>query len=207
MKPPSFLEMLAALDGNGFVALTMPSPDAAAELAQQLGSVLDVTQVRISDRPTYLASPECIPPHTDHPAARMILWYCNRNDGSGGGANLLIDSKSVIQNLPAAIAEQMAGVQMRCPDLHGIEPTGTHSLFNPATGDVFYAPWLCPAERCDALVLFEREILEAAHQRRVLLTTGDALLIDNSRMLHFRDAVPPNSIRWLTRYWIGEPVP
>lgn len=205
MESATVSEMLAALDTVGFAAFSLSSADAAAALARQLGTVLSITQVRISTKPTYLASPDRIPPHTDHPDVPLILWYCNSDDASGAGASHLVDAKSVIQSLPLGIVKQLKNVQLRCPDLRGIEPTGTHPLLRPEFGDVFYAPWLCFSTKCSALAQFEREISKPVHQRSVMLKAGDALLVDNRRVLHFRDAVPPNSQRWLTRYWIGEP--
>lgn len=188
----------------GFAMFRAGGPAAAAALAQRLGPVLDITEVRLGDGSTYLSSADAIPPHTDHPTACQILWYCQRDDATGAGANLLVDTKSVIQALPVAIVRAMAQIRLRCPDVHSLAPTGTHPLYRPQGNQVFYAPWLCPRPPSAALAAFEREITASAHRRSVLLQAGDTLLIDNRRMLHMRDELPISSPRWLTRYWIGD---
>jgi len=203
MEPDSLAEINARLDDEGFAVLRLRSAAAAAELAERLGPVLDVTEVRLGTGRTYLSSADSIPAHTDHPAARLILWYCQRADSSGAGANLLVDTRSVIQALPAAIAEEMTDVELRCPDVHTLVPAEIHPLYRLKAKQVYYAPWLCVKPRSQALLAFEAEIRKAEHRRTILLRQGEALLIDNRRMLHQRDALPLNSARWLTRYWIG----
>jgi hypothetical protein len=204
MLPNSLAQIAACLDAAGFAVLGRRPAASAAALAQRLGPVLDVSEVRLSNGRTYLGSADSIPPHTDHPDARLILWYCEQDDGSGAGANLLVDTRSVIQALPAPTAAEMASVELRCPGLRTLAPTGTHPLYLPEGKRVFYAPWLCMEARSKALLAFEAEIDKQEHRRRILLQTGEALLIDNRRMLHLRDALPAHSPRWLTRYWIGD---
>jgi hypothetical protein len=204
MESDVLAQIRAQVANVGFAMFRTKGAAAAAALARRLGPVLDVTEVRLGDESTYLSSPGAIPPHTDHPAARQILWYCQRDDGNGAGANLLIDTKSVIQTLAPSIVEQIAQVHLRCPGVRSLAPTGTHRLYRPQGNQVFYAPWLCPKPSGDALAAFEREIKSPVHRRSVLLQAGEALLIDNRRMLHLRDELPATSPRWLTRYWIGD---
>lgn len=204
MEPQSLADINARLADAGFVVLDLQTAAAAAALAERLGPVLDVTEVRLGTGRTYLSSAESIPAHTDHPAARLILWYCQRADGGGAGANLLVDTRSVIQALPSGIVEEMAGVELHCPGMHTLVPAGTHPLYRPQEKQVFYAPWLCIEPRSDALLAFEAAIGRRKHRRRILLQQGEGLLIDNRRMLHMRKALPLNSPRWLTRYWIGD---
>jgi hypothetical protein len=204
MEPDVLAQIRAQVADAGFATFRAESTTAAASLAQRLGPVLDVTEVRLGGGSTYLSSTGAIPPHTDHPAASQILWYCQRHNGNGAGANLLVDTRSVIQALPPAIVEQMAQVRLRCPGVRSLAPTEIHPLYLPQENQVFYAPWLCPQPPDDALAAFEREIKAPVHQRCVLLQAGDALLIDNRRMLHMRDELPAESSRWLTRYWIGD---
>jgi hypothetical protein len=204
MEPDSFAEIDARLADAGFAVLRPGTAASAAALAQRLGPVLDVTEVRLGNSRTYLSSADGIPPHTDHPAARLILWYCQQADSSGAGANLLVDTRSAIKALPAEVAVEMADVELRCPDVQTLDPTGTHPLYRPEVKQVFYAAWLCAEPRSEALLAFDAEIGRPEHRRTILLQTGDALLIDNRRMLHLRDTLPADSPRWLTRYWIGD---
>lgn len=204
MGPNSLWGIGARLADAGFAVLRLRTAASAAALAQRLGSVLDVTEVRLGNGRTYLCSADSIPPHTDHPAARLILWYCHQADDSGAGANLLVDTRSVIEALPAPIAMEMASVELSCPGVQTLAPTGTHPLYRPKGKQVFYAPWLCMEPRSEALLAFEAELGKPEHRRQILLHEGEALLVDNRRMLHLRDALPAHSLRWLTRYWIGD---
>lgn len=204
MEPDSLAEINARLADVGFAVLRLGTAAAAAVLAERLGPVLDVTEVRLGTGRTYLSSADSIPAHTDHPAARLILWYCQCEDGSGAGANLLVDTKSVIQTLPPGIVAEMAGVELRCPSIKTLVPASTYPLYGKEGNQVFYAPWLCMEPRSQALLAFEAEISTPEHQREILLRQGEALLIDNRRMLHLRHSLPTDSTRWLNRYWIGD---
>jgi hypothetical protein len=138
---------------------------------------------------------------------RLILWYCRQDDGSDAGANQLVDTRSVIRALPASVVEQLGEIDLSCPEQGRPGVPGmarTHPLYQPQQRHIFYAPWLCMEPRSQALRAFEAEVLEPAHRRRVMLRPGDAVLVDNWRMLHMRDELPAASPRWLSRYWIGE---
>lgn len=204
MEPDSLARIDARLADTGFIVFRLHAAAAADALAKRLGPLLDVTEVRIGDGRTYLNSADSVPAHTDHPAARLILWYCRRPDGSGAGANLLVDARSAIHALPPRLQAELAGIELGCPGLRTLAPTRTHPLYRLQGEQVFYAPWLCMEQRSDALLAFERETGKPEHLRTLLLRQGDALLIDNRRMLHKRDALPTGSVRWLTRYWIGD---
>jgi hypothetical protein len=204
MEPDSLAEINARLDEDGFVVLRLQTAAAAAALAERLGPVLDVTEVRLGTGRTYLSSADSIPPHTDHPAARLILWYCRRADDCEAGANVLIDTRSVIQALPCGVVEGMTGVELCCPGVHTLAPAGTHPLYRRQGKQVFYAPWLCMKPYSESLLAFQAEIGMVEHRRKILLKPSQGLLIDNRRMLHMRDALSMNSPRWLTRYWIGD---
>lgn len=203
MEPDSLVKISARLADTGFVVLRLGTAAAAAALAEQLGPVLDVTEVRLGSGRTYLSSADSVPAHTDHPAARLILWYCQRADASGAGANLLVDTRSVIQALPPSIVAELLSVELHCPGAHTLAPAGTHPLYRLPEKQIFYAPWLCMEPRSKQLIAFETESGKTEHQHKILLLRGEALLIDNWRMLHLRTVLPPNSPRWLIRYWIS----
>lgn len=200
MEPDDLAGIEARLADDGFAMLRLHTAAAAATLAQRLGPVLLATEVRVGDGRTYLSSADGLPAHTDHPATRLILWYCQRAEDSGAGANLLVDTRSAIRALPSEVSITMAGVELRCPAVQTLSPTGKHPLYRLLQKQVFYAPWLCMEPRSEALLAFEAEIDKPEHRHQILLQEGEALLIDNRRMLHLRDELPPDSPRWLTRY-------
>lgn len=197
-------DIAARLAEYGFAVLKPGTAAMAAAIANRLGAVLDMTEVRVGNGLTYLSSAGSIPPHTDHPDVRLIFWFCHQQDGSGAGANILVDTRSVIHALHAQLAAELAGVELHCPGVQTLVPTGTHPLYDSKRQQIFYAPWLCMQPRPASVRAFEAELGKSRHQRRILLHAGEALLIDNRRMLHSRDALPRDSHRWLTRYWIGK---
>jgi hypothetical protein len=207
MEPNDLAAVHARLADVGFAVLRFDAPTAAAALAHRLGPVVNVTEVRVTDPRFYVTSARSVPPHTDDPAVRRILWYCRQDDGSEAGANQLVDTWSVIRALPANVALQLGEIELNCPEQGRPAVPGmmrTHPLYKPERRHIFYAPWLCPEPRSQALLAFEAEVLEPAHRRRVMLRPGDALLVDNWRMLHMRDELPEASPRWLSRYWIAD---
>jgi hypothetical protein len=197
-------DIAVRLAKTGFAILRPGTATMAAAVANRLGPVLDMTEVRVGNGSTYLSSAGSIPPHTDHPDARLILWFCREQDSSGAGANILVDTRSVILALPAQLTAKLADVELHCPGVQTLVPTCTRPLYDSKRQQIFYAPWLCMQPRPASVLAFEAELGRLRHQRRILLHAGEALLIDNRRMLHSRDALPGDSHRWLTRYWIGE---
>ncbi|CAN0620191.1 putative TauD domain-containing protein [Burkholderia multivorans] len=196
--------VINALDHDGFVTLRLSKRSEAVVLSKLLGEIMCETQVRIGSARTYLSKPDAIPPHTDHPDARFITWYCNKSDNSGAGAIRLVDAHAIIDSMPVALMHELSSLQIACPTLLGIEPAGTYPLYNMNARKVFYAPWLCDYFRSTkALLEFEKRVGEAEQLQIPLMDIGDTLIVDNSRMLHFRDAIHADSQRWLTRYWIG----
>ena len=195
------------LQESGHCTVVVGTPDDAQALAENLGDIVLQTEVRLDPRrETYLCNPGSIPPHTDHPVAKYILWYCHEQDALEG-SNEIVDARRVIQDLDPALQEELAGVRVPCPPLLGREPTATHALWEPRSESVFYAPWLVASmPRNEALNEFERSLQVCERHRASLrLRPGQELILDNHRMLHGRSELPRGSARWLTRFWLGGP--
>lgn len=192
------------LADDGFEVFEAGALDAATLLAASLGVVLDISDVRIrQDARTYLSAPEGIPPHTDHPAVKLIAWYCHAQHCGPGGENCLIDSYPALSRLTGDTLQTLARIELRCPMIQQLEGTGSWPMYRPAERALYYAPWHVKEESCAALLAFAQEIGQASHRRLVRLNPGQVLLINNQRMLHYREALPHQSNRWLTRFWIG----
>lgn len=194
------------LRARGFAVLRSRLIDEVEAMVRTLGDVLRVSEVRLMPGVgTHLASPERIPPHTDHPAVRYIAWFCRENQAFGG-ENVLLDGHKAIDKLSARQRHTLSNSYLWCPSLEGRVPIGQHTVWNERTRSLFFAPWL-PRTREHELSLreFERCLDEPATPRfSVRLEPGDVLVLDNHRMLHARDALDRDSPRWLTRYWIAE---
>lgn len=189
---------------NGFAHINLGDYESTLGLASTLGKVILQTEVRIKQRPsTYLTSHENIPPHTDHPDAKFILWYCQNNDRFGGD-NLLIDGRKIIESMPLIDQTALSKLNLLCPDRLGLEPKKLHPLWIPKTRSVFYAPWLRLKTQLSSLNAFEHALLNfERHSFRIALKSGEALLVDNHRMLHYRNKIEVHSKRWLTRFWVS----
>lgn len=194
------------LRARGFSVLRSTQLHDVEALARTLGDVLRVSEVWLKHGVgTYLASPECIPQHTDHPAVRYIVWFC-RESQALGGENILLDGYKAIDQLSMRQRLSLANTYLRCPTLDGRDPVRQHTVWHERTRALFFAPWLPRSpEHERSLGAFEKCLAAGTTPRyAVRLELGDALVLDNHRMLHARDALDRDSPRWLTRYWIGE---
>lgn len=189
---------------NGFAHINLGNYESTLGFASKLGPIILQTEVRIKQRSsTYLTGHENIPPHTDHPDAKFILWYCHDNESSDGD-NLLIDGRKIIESMPLIDQSALSQLNLLCPDRLGLEPKKLHPVWIPETRSVFYAPWLRLETPQSSLDAFEHSLLDfERHRFRVALKSGEALLVDNHRMLHYRNKLETNSKRWLTRFWIN----
>lgn len=193
----------------GFVRIESALSDAKfVELGRYLGEVVDDTPVRIvPGKRTYLARPEPIPFHTDHPISDLIAWRCESQDARDG-ASLLIDSHRAIGELSA---QELAGLELlRLPAMVRLGDEATPTPIMSREGGsrrVFYAPWLepigRPVEAHDALVAFRRALAQQQQDAlSIRLEPGQVLIVDNHRMLHGRGQLLPDSTRRLRRLWI-----
>lgn len=194
---------LKAVRERGFVTFAPESAATAEDFASRLGEILCRTEVRLNPvASTYLCRPGAIPPHTDHPDVRYILWYCRVPDVCG---NRLVDAKSVLESLPQPERGELERLRFQCPPLHGGAALSEHTLWDPVRQRFFFANWLVHKDEVDLARKGESMFTSPGpHQFRVVLQQGEALLIDNHRMLHFRDALEPTSARWLLRLWISD---
>lgn len=202
----------AELHRNGFARVHRLSLSTYAELAGELGKV--VGQERIALRPgahAYVAKPGRVPFHTDHPDVDVITWYCEEQDADDG-ASLLVDLTPILQTMEPGLRTLLQRVELECPPLAGGPPAERRPVIRPRGErfDVFCSPWLRSAwpvaEHERAIENFRQ--LVSAHAKadviRIRLEVGDALLVDNRRVLHGRDAIAAGSRRTLHRMWIQE---
>lgn len=202
----SATELRRQVDVHGYAVVTKIH-DAAECLrwVEGLGQAIHRTEVCLSHgKRTYLASPEAIPLHTDHPDATHIAWHCHEQDHSDG-ATTLLDLRRLLVRLPPDVQADLARIRLACPVRGGLAPAGFHPLWDCHRRHVFYAPWLisheCHPGQEGALVadLIAQSLSKTV---RVRLAPGQSLFIDNQRMLHGRDALETTSMRRLTRWWV-----
>jgi hypothetical protein len=182
------------------------------ELAAQLGDL--VGEETIAVRPgahAYVAKPGRVPLHTDHPQVNIIGWLCEEQDDTDG-ASLVLDTRPLVTSLPDEERELLRQVELICPPLVGGPPTERWPVLQKTRSDdaVFCSPWLRSAkplkEHEDALERFRLCLSDEAKRAlvEIRLMRGDALFVDNRRVLHGRGAIAETSRRRLYRVWIAD---
>jgi hypothetical protein len=214
-----------ALSGCAWIRNAI-SYESFEEVCGALGSIMHRTDIRIDeemeseqrrvriekDRPSVYRS-SALDFHTDSSRVDLIAWYCRAQDATDG-ATLLVDT----HDLPAALAKDelaaLAEVRVLQPTrgADGLEesvPAPLLTSTDEAIG-ITYTPWLveqpATARSKAALTSFEGYI---AHKRQTALISiklepGEALFINNRRMLHARNELPADSKRHLIRLYLQE---
>jgi hypothetical protein len=205
---PTLRERLSV---TGYVHV--PGPVDTAEyrrLAEGLGIVVQEELICLRpDAHAYVAKPGRVPLHTDQAQISVVAWHCEEQDPDDG-ASLLLDTRAVVESLSAHQREVLRHVELACPPVSGGPPTLRFAVLRqrPVGDAVFCSPWLQSADPLPVLVRalddFRRRLSDAAATRtvRVRLRAGDALFVDNQRVLHGRDSIADTSVRRLRRLWI-----
>jgi len=203
---PLFDQGYAVVDCHG-------SLERYRSLSSELGRLMLVTEVRLRpDGHTYLTKAGPVPAHTDHPAVGFIGWLCIEQDGNNGACQL-VDTHVLLDRLGPEAAH-LADVLLGCPSLDSTVETGEWPVLSDDGGQarIYWSPWrrnrrcLTPASEV-AFQKFRAAILgrERDGPISVRLRQGEALFIDNRRMLHARQAIDEGSRRFLLRHWIERP--
>jgi hypothetical protein len=205
-----FEAIQARLDECGFAVVKTESFANFHTLCSSLGRVSQTTEVRLKAGGTQY--PHCadeVPFHTDHPHVPIVAWYCEQQDDHAG-ANLLVDSKEVVCGMLDAETAALTTIRLRV-----FHHTESHPLL---TNDPYRFYWLPvvidevlkSADSMQALAIasFRRELAERMKTQNVLsvrLQSGEALFVNNHRMLHGRRAIAQDSARFLTRVYVMQP--
>lgn len=175
------------------------------ESIRELGTIIQRTEVRVRpESKAMVTSPRSLDLHTDHHAARYIAWYCHRQSESGG-ESLLADAQAAFDQLTQAHRDRLFTLHLHehkvFPDDPGSWP---FVMYDQGRIRFYYSFWLAnPGDRDDPALLAFREALAALPPLEMKLRPGDALIIDNHRMLHGRKAIGAEGDRYLERFWIN----
>jgi alpha-ketoglutarate-dependent taurine dioxygenase len=174
------------------------------ESIRELGTIIQRTEVRVRpESKAMVTSPRSLDLHTDHHAARYIAWYCHRQS-EAGGESLLADAQAAFDRLTQAHRDRLFNLHLHehkvFPDDPGSWP---FVMYDQGRLRFYYSFWLAnPGDRDDPALLAFREALAALPPLELKLRPGDALIIDNHRMLHGRKAIGAQGDRYLERFWI-----
>jgi hypothetical protein len=197
-----------ALQDAGYAVVRDLDVDGYRALARALGPLVREDRVAIEEGArAYVARPNAVPFHNDHPQVETIAWRCERQDDLDG-ASLVLDARPVLARLDAAdrraLRETILVVRLR---IKGATAERWPVLRDSPRGELlFFAPWLeaiSSAPDAPALERLRAAFAETPPIARVRLAPGEAIFVDNQRLLHGRDAIAPNSERHLHRLWIG----
>lgn len=209
--PSDPVAIAATIASRGFVLLPAMAPKAYRAMADGLGDVIDETRVRLRAKTsTYLCQPGAVPMHTDHPDAHCIAWRCEVQDADNC-PQLLCDGRMVLAALDPSVVKTLGEARLPARYRAGLPATECPVVrWRAGVPCMFFAPWvgLVSTGVMDAQA-FEllRDAVEAraaVHAERVLLRSGEVLIVDNTRMLHGRPALSPRSRRCLHRLWIQQ---
>jgi hypothetical protein len=154
--------------------------------------------------------------HTDRPTVDVIGWYCVEQDAEDG-AVLLIDTADLGEHFTAEEIAVLGRVELGYFQRNaqtGREEARRAPLVvsGPRGHLLYYAPWLVVQESAagEAAPLLARFAAYVERKRetallRIRLERGEALFVDNRRLLHARGNLSPSSRRHIVRLYIACP--
>jgi len=173
------------------------------DINEHLGSVKTISDIKLNNESKLkFNKPESLSPHTDSPLVNTVAWYCIRQDPHVG-SSVLIDCKPLIESLPESTREILRKTHIGFP-LYKRFKTDIYPILRPgATSDeIYYTRWLLLDNYSETQIV-ALQALESSisHAEQVILRLkpGEALFVDNKRMLHGRDNIPEDSPRYLYR--------
>jgi len=192
---------------DGIARASLGSIAAFVRTCGNLGHILSSTDV--SPLPSTrgdVSISDPIPFHSDGASADVVAWFCIRQD-EGRGESMLIDTIPLLQALAPKHRTHLLSVEVYdydgdrgerdsyCPLLRGNDETDWR---------VNYTPWILPEMSRDqeaAVAAFD-DLLRAAEATIFRLAPGEALFVDNWRILHGRGPLRSDSPRQLKRVWL-----
>jgi hypothetical protein len=198
------------IETRGYAIERTDDIDRFKALCATLGPVELLTDVRIVPGKTeYPFRPAAVPFHTDHPRHPIVAWYCVRKDVADG-ANLLIDSRVILERLTPYQRARLSGASVRI-----VQSQERRTILGEYP---FHAYWLPPLireampslddETRAAVGAFQRELdarAESGTAVPVRLEEGEALFVNNHVMLHGRKSISHVSDRHLIRACMTRP--
>jgi len=153
--------------------------------------------------------------HTDRPTVDVIGWYCVEQDAEDG-AVLLLDTADLGEHFTAAEIAVLGRVELGYFQRNaqtGQEEARRAPLVasGPRGHLLYYAPWLVEESAgSETALLLERFAGYVERKRetalvRIRLERGEALFVDNHRLLHARGNLSPSSRRHIVRLYIACP--
>jgi hypothetical protein len=204
-------DIIDQLRNSSYSVLDGLTSEAYTETCRSLGEVVAWDDVKVVDgNSSVVYGSRAVPAHTDPATVNIVAWLCVRQDDDDG-TSILFDTTPLLRSFSSETRSQLASInvynQIRKPG----SPRGCVPLLrghDDASWQVYYAPWLLPdslsAEQRHALTVFQNAI-SCSEPTRIRMRSGQALFVNNYRVLHARNAVKPDSARLLKRAWVQTP--
>lgn len=197
-------DLRTTLAEQGYLVQPSLSYSDFREAITTLGTIIQRTEVRVRhESKAMVTSPRSLDLHTDHHAARFIAWYCHRQSEQGG-ESLVADARAAFSRLQQEHRDRLFTLHLHEHKVFLDDPgSWPFVLYDGGRLRFYYSFWLAnPGDRDDIALSAFREALAALPPTELKLRPGDALIIDNHRMLHGRKAIGTEGDRYLERFWI-----
>lgn len=210
LLPHTALTRLPPQEDFSYTVEIFSSYERLMEFLEGEGTTLAQARIEVQrNQPAMLCSADAMSLHTDHPAADLVAWYCVRQCDEGGESQLL-DFEPIRAQLTPAQLQQLERIVVRAPPVRSQDKPGMEPMLSPS--GIYYAQWLVnprslsPTE-ADALTALQK-LIAAASPIQIRLQPGQALIINNKRMLHGRSRIhQQHSRRLLLRHWVRRHAP
>ena len=199
--------VLLSLRTHGYAVSEHAGQCGLDAILRQLGEVIYITDVKCDPESRSLVnSSRALDFHTDHPKADYVVWLCVRQSDVGG-ATILADARAAYLRLLPEERRLLSQVRIFEHKIFA-DDQDSRPLITLEDGDTrfYYSYWLVkgplPYDVRLALSKFRR-ILPEYKMAHIKLRPNDVLVVDNTRMLHGRQAFDGGD-RLLKRYWVSK---
>jgi hypothetical protein len=212
--------LIESINDEGYAHIkTFISSERFESLSRRLGNIVFRTTLQIAPgRKSVVYNRDEIGFHTDNPKVRIIGWHCVRQD-EVDGSSLLLDTRDIAEHFPPSELAVLETIELRCPDLELHDPdAGKEAYFKTQLlswkGDepqVYFVRWLLLSSYDSGqLAVLDKFVRYLRHKEEhevfsIRLKEGEALFINNRRLLHGRGAIGENSSRLIERVWLSDP--
>lgn len=203
-------QVVRQVDAAGFAILRNVDDSEVSAILTSFGVVIHIEDVDASSTgPALVSSRHGLSPHTDHHAARHIVWRCMAQADQGGDS-IVVDGIKLFRALPEHHRRALQRIVL-----------AEHNIFDGDLDEhpmitwdgeqprIYYSYWLArnelTGEEREAFDAFANA-LEVVPIVRIRLQASDVLVVNNHRMLHGRTAIRGTSRRLLVRYWLASQV-
>ncbi len=202
-KKCAMMEIRSALKQYGFVHLVNQNEDNLKRIIDNLGEVVQVTDVKVNLKSRALVTSDReLDFHTDHHKVKYILWYCYQQS-SEGGITKVVNSEKIIQKMEGRDLLELSGIYLYEHKVFPDDAKQTPLLsFNDNGISVYYSFWLIDEnDKKNPSLLKFQSMIKDAPVANINWKVNEILIIDNQKVLHGRTRILGNKNRFLKRFW------